>query len=272
MKRLNVALVILASALLVITAAPCRAQYMGTFSQQTVTQTFTGDYTSGGTATEHFSIQNLGQAGHQVTYKWSNLPDTGSVMLEGSIDGTNWIIMASGGETPSVQSFIANGYFPFVRISVNAEQNTISTGASVSVQYTGYQNPIQPQSLFEGFTPVSAGAYAQIQPTSGVQSFLNPAILGGFSCSNPNASIAYVDIVSTAVTPVLGTATPMLEVPIAASSSVLYAGPPLVGAAPFYFGAATASHGSTPVTTAVYCTGTINPYGPFAPILFATAN
>lgn len=263
---------LVACLMLVFVPLACRAQYMGTFSQQTVAQSFTGDYTGGGTAVQHFSIQNLGQAAHQVTYNWGGATNTGSVMLEGSIDGTHWVALAAGGESPNVHSFTANGYFPFLRISVNAEGNTISAGSTVLLQYTGYQNPIPTGGYFETFDAVDAGAYTQIQSGDVVQSFINPAVLGGFACSNPNGTTAYLEVFYSAVAPTLGSVTPRLEIPIAANANVVYSGPPIVGNAPFYFGAATASGGATPVTTPVHCTGTINPFGPFAPILFAVAN
>lgn len=220
------------------------AQYMGTFSQQTVAQSFSGTMTALAT---HVDLQNLGQAGHSITVSAPSC----DVTLDGSADGTNWTVLAASLANPGPATVFANGYWTHLRLTFNYAVVAACNGVAYNVQYTGFQFPI-PTSPFEHYavgttyTAISVGAASQ--PNSTTQGLWQ---LIGFTCTNPNASTAYLQVVDSN-TAALG-ANEVYEAAIPANSQFQYAGPPVLGSFTFVLGATTTSRGSTVVTTSLAC-------------------
>src|SRR5690242_11150409 len=194
LKLAGLWLLIMAS-LFVFEAPHSDAQYMGTFSQQTVAESFTANYPSGGTATQFFDIQNLGQAAHQVNYKWNASFSGATIELEGSSDGVHWFILALGvNEISSAKAFVADGYFPFERLAVNPEQNTMLAGSTVSIEYSGYQNPLPVPNLATPVIPMHVTTYQALQGEFGEGAGSSPLIMVSVTCENPGAATAYIDL------------------------------------------------------------------------------
>jgi len=261
MKRFAVLLCLL------LAASRCQAQYQGSFSQQTVTQSFS---VAAGTPTPHtvFTVQNLGQAAHSLIVFYGITAANCTVWLQGSTDGLNWTTIVSVPDINALnlvsaqpQIGYANGHFPLLRINVNPK-GLASCTVDVKGDYVGYQNPIPNQNATYNNSVTSLST--PISLTTDIEK-LNPSILEGFSCFNPGAAIAYLQISDWDPSPAaLGTGI-LYDIGIPAGGSASSSVPFFSGNG-LSAGAATAAGGTTAVSTGIECDFQINVNGPFGPV------
>lgn len=241
MGKLSSFIYVIAAALLLSPVA-CMAQYMGTFSQQTVAQTFTGTMTA--TAT-HVDVQNLGQAAHSIQVSAGGCV----VTLDGSADGTVWYVLASD-ESGSGQIAFADGFFPHLRITLNFGSVAGCNAGSYTVHYTGYQFPL-PDTMQPDVNQLAGEHVTGLANVLGNAGSPIPWQVSTLTCTNPNAAVAYLQVID-ATSPVLGNNL-VYQVGIPASGVFQYRGPRIVGSNALYFAATTTPNGSTAVSTPVEC-------------------
>ena len=252
-----------------ILAGSAGAQFLGDVGLQTVTQKFSISVT---TASSTFSLPNLGQMGHTVQYQWSGVSSPGcEFFLDGSTDGTNWITLAAGPAPISVSfpaSLVyANGYFNALRLKINPGSLAVCNGSSLTGVYVGYQVEIPIQYVSSGIPGTNTGTntVSAQTPNSAYNGVFAsaPIMLTSLQCYNPNASVAYVQVI-WGLTPALGTTNVSFGIP--ATSQFSYFGTPLFGQGELSVGASTTPTGSTAVATAVPCWVAYSLTGPFYPI------
>ena len=141
-KLLSVPVSLLMKALILCivlcSAFPVRAQFIGYTSPQTVTQTaFTNQ---AGAAT--FSVQNLGQNMHFVSYTSSGVVNLLDLRIEGSNDGVNFFPISDDAIDVVAKAGVlyAVGYYPAVRVNLAA----LAGGGTISANYTGTSGSSSP--------------------------------------------------------------------------------------------------------------------------------
>jgi hypothetical protein len=242
--------VIIALGLLVSRPPEVEAQYMGTFSQQLDTETFS--FTWGNTPIV-YKIRNLGQAGHSLFIPSTATSGQGcSIVLQGSGDGLEWTTMAAlpytGAGAFNVMLY-ASGSFTILRIVANPHYSTCTAAGTSKVYYVGYQFSSPAFDANEALTATFKGPTA-LFPTGTDQ---NPYSLAGMQCYNPNASTAYIQLFDTAGTAVLGTGY-FYQIGVGAGASADFSLHDFSGYFLLYIGAATTAGGSTAVSSSVTCT------------------
>jgi len=232
------------------------AQYIGTVAQQTVTKQFTQLMTATRT---HVSLQNLGQASHSLQV--TNSTSLCSVTLDGSQNGSNWIVLAT---TFSFSQIVfVNGYYPLLRVTLNFEADAGCNNNSVTVSYSGYQTPLPP-SLIINSDPSLAQNNITV-PTSFI-AHSAPWILYGGTCYNTGTAPAFLELFDSATPPTLGSGAQIYEIGIPGTSTIsLNLGAALVGSFQLYVGAATTATGNTAVTDPIVCSAQQTINGAIAP-------
>src|SRR5271154_1399023 len=252
---------ILALALLAFAALPCRAQFIGYVGLQTVTQRFSVAVTS---ASSVVMLNNLGQVGHTVQFQWNTGGSVCEFTLDGSTDGTNWIMLAAGYGTGFPTSFplqfvYANGYFAAIRLKINGIASTGCNATTLSGSYTGYQSTIPINQVIQntGAFPSAPGNVSFTSPapvtqlSGGTDNI--PFLVRSLQCYNPNSTVAFVQLLfaQNGSTPALGSTGSNFGV--APVSSFTYNGPALFGLGQLFLGAATVQNGTIPVAANVSC-------------------
>lgn len=262
MRNLSIALLALT---LCGICKPCRAQFIGYASGQTVTQSLTVHYTAGSQA-QTIALRNFGQVGHSMGVTWTTGDPTCTILLEGSVGSTAPVVLNAipfqAGDTLSTRIGFSSGWFPQLSIVINPSGNAFCA-ADVNISYVGYQVPIPinpvalPYIVNNVQTPVKINGLVSIQ---------TPQIVTNFTCYNPNNAVAFLQLFNSTTVPTLGTAN--FEVGIPAQSSYTYNGPGgIVFRTIAWAGAATTAGGNTQMGTALNCTFMNNVYGPFAPLV-----
>lgn len=244
------------------------AQFIGYVAQQTTLQSLT---IAGGAPTPQTvtAISNLGQAAHTLLVTYGTAQAHCTTWLEASPDGVVWTVIASapnlnnGGQGfASPSAAYAVGYYPLLRVVANGNSASGCT-SSIKWTYIGYQFPTTfPVAVYDrrhGDIAASVIVAPSIE-------YPDPVIVTGFSCFNPNASVAYLQLSDTFTPPAtLGTFI-LYEIGIPAGAT-------FVSSAPIYSawglgaGAATAAGGGTAVGTPLVCSFQLNFNGPFGPVI-----
>lgn len=140
--RLSVPVAILKAALVLLavlcSALPVRAQFIGYTSPQTVTQTA---LTAANSPTT-FSVSNLGQNMHFLSYTKSGTINVLDLRLEGSNDGVTFFPISDDAVdvTTTAGVLYAVGYYPVVRVNLAA----IFGGGTITANYTGTSSSSSP--------------------------------------------------------------------------------------------------------------------------------
>jgi hypothetical protein len=260
MKRLASLLI-----LIVAFASSAVAQFIGYAAQQTVTKSVAMGANPLGLPTTSFPLPNFGQAGHTIRYNWTGADNACNVWLEGSTDNTVWAILAAGPNFAvglGKGSAYAQGYFPYLRLTVNPDAVATCT-AAFNATYVGYQTPLAPSTVSVSFPQAAVKAVAQVITA---QIAPGPALITGMQCFNSNGVDAFLQIFfSAAATPTLGT-NPNYQVGIGTKQTFVYNGPPIVtGDTILWSGASTAVNGNVGVAVGLTCDFQINYRGPFYP-------
>jgi hypothetical protein len=228
-------------ALAALSPRPALAQYVGSISQLTTSQTFVGNAQA--TAT-HSDIEVVAQTGHSIQVSGGCI-----VTLDGSQNGSVWWVLAAN-TSASGQIAFADGYFPFLRLTFNFGSQAACSGSAYTVQYTGFQFPLPDLSSPEPqFNAVSVSSPVAIITSGGNNIFWEmPAI----TCYNPSASVAYLQVMNGPSAGTLGSGV-VYQAGIAPNSSFQYVGTKLVGNLGLSVGASTAPLGNTAVATPISC-------------------
>jgi len=251
---------------------PALAQYIGNVGQASTVSAFT---ISGGTTEQLVNpcsasitsncIKMIGQASHLVQLNYGSRAQC-TVLLEGSPDGTNWATLGAATWFAislarfSEQTIVANGYYQLIRLKANP--NGGDTCGAMTGNYAGFQTPLPLSPIATQFKSHTVAAAANIAGSTNS----TPYLLAGFSCYNPNSSVAWLEFFDTFATVTLGTTPFFYEEAIPAMSTFSYTGPNVLGLSGFSAAAVTAQGGATPVSTALSCNFQINYSGPFTPI------
>jgi hypothetical protein len=125
MKRL-----LLVAALYVICAVRCEAQFIGYVAPQTESQILATNVACTG-ALQNFSITNLGQSSHVLSFSSSGANGF-RISMSGSWDGTNFAGFSD--EITALSGFLqATGYYPVLRVTALCATNA----GTFSIQYSG---------------------------------------------------------------------------------------------------------------------------------------
>jgi hypothetical protein len=246
---------------------PAQAQTGGSTQLATVVRAFT--FALAANATTIPISGNIGQTSHLIRYSFSGVQGC-HFWFDGSFDNTNWQTLAAGSDAFNLTQVVqANGYFPYLRIKGNPTGQACN-GETLSGTYTGSQVPLPlPQGFTANtFTAVTAPATSLCALKQGCNTGVaEPFIVGGFSCYNGTAAVAFVHLYDATGSPPSGTGLAsglMFVAGIPATSSYTYPGNPMIGHNGLWILSATAYGGST--GAAVNCTVSLNGSGPFFPL------
>jgi hypothetical protein len=245
-------------------AAVSQAQFIGYVGLQATVTKFSIPVAA---TASTFPIPNLGQTGHSVQFQWT-VGATCGFNLDGSTDGVNWIMLASGQGTSSgfpTQFLYANGYFSVVRLKVNPVNTAACAGTTLTGVYVGYQTPLPLSNITQGGNPGPISFTTPVNVTGPAGGGNLPVLLTSLQCYNPNATVAFVQVFFSSAAPGLGGAN-NANFGVAAVSTWSYVGPPLFGLGEIWLGAATTAGGTTAVATPVVCQASYSFSGPFYPV------
>lgn len=196
------------------------------------------------------------------TYNGASIPPVGA-----NIVVTYRVSGLSGGTSGGIIFY--NGAYAHIRIYIVVP----SGGASTLIgDYSALPQPLPLNSTTDF---IFASNQVGNVVTAGTFPGTNVIVVQGVQCYNPNASVAFLQLLkSSSGSPALGSG-PFFEIPIPAHSNFSYIGPPvqiwnmvpnpgMLGS--FWLGASTASLGSTPVGTPLECNVQLNTTGPFYPL------
>ncbi len=256
---------LLTSYFLLLTS-PLSGQFIGYTAQQVATKTFS---VSAGAPTPNtvINLPNMGQAAHSLQVVYGAAGAHCTTWLQASLDGTvsSWFTLVQVPNingTSTTQVGYGNGYFPFLRLVLNGN-SAPGCVTGISGSYTGYQHPIPWQATV--YNAPHTDVQAPVTITSLIE-YPAPEILVGYTCSNPNAATAYLQIADKN------------PPPAAAGGFLLYvlgipAGKTLGDSVAIYSGnglsasASTTATGNTPLALPLVCNFQINLNGPFGPFL-----
>jgi hypothetical protein len=271
MKNLTRWKIIMALLLSLVTGhwSPAFGQFIGYTAQQVATKSFS---VSGGAPTPKtiIPLPNFGQAAHTVQVVYGNAAANCTVWLQVSTDNSNWFTLvmipnisgANPYEPSATQVGYGNGYFPFLRLIANAN-DAVGCTTSIAGIYTGYQHPIPWQATV--YNAPHADIKAPVTLTDLIE-YPAGQILTGWTCTNPNASTAYLQIADKNPPPAGAGSFLLYVLGIPAGKTVsdsvaIYSGNGLSASA------STTPTGNTPVTSPLVCNFQLNLNGPFGPFL-----
>jgi hypothetical protein len=269
----NVCKIVLIAAWLALSGArPLSAQYLGNVGQASTVS----NYTIAAGTTETLvnacnasittnCIKMIGQVSHLVQVNYDS--DTQcTVLLEGSQDGTNWATLGAATFFNIIrvarfaqQTIAANGYYQLARLKANPGGG--DTCGAMTGTYSGFQTPLPLTPIAQQFYSAAVSSAVNITGSSN----FTPYLLTGFSCYNPNGSVAWLEFFDHGGTVRLGTTPFFFEQAIPAMAAFSYTGPNIEGLYVFQLAAVTAQGGSTPVSTGLSCNMQLNFAGPFVP-------
>lgn len=175
---------------------PVQAQFIGYTTPQTVQQVLANNVACTG-SNQNFTIQNLGQTTHSLT--WTNSGGTNfSIVLQGSYDATTW---ASFSDTANTISGLlqATGYYPIIRASVLCAAGTFTLNyggtSTFALQPTGFASRSVYSKTFGTGLPANANKLEAITAPYGSS---GSAIYFEFLSTGPAGSTLSVTAVQVA--------------------------------------------------------------------------
>lgn len=250
-------------AALLLCAGVAQGQFIGYVAQQTTVQSKT---IAPGAPTPQTitAINNLGQAAHTLLVNYSIPDGKCTTWLQSSSNGVVWSTIASAPNFSAFNQFTtyATGYYPLLRVVANAN-NTAGCDSGIQWTYVGYQNPPGLISPIYSKSHVDIAAPVVVAATI---EYPDPIIVEGFSCFNPNASTAYLQLSDDSIPPAAMPGDIIFQIGIPAGQTFT-SSRPVYAASGLGAGASTTANGATPVATPLVCSFQLNFSGPFGSII-----
>lgn len=122
-----------------------------------------------------FTVRNIGQTCHTVTYSTVNNPNI-QIIIEATMDGTNWLPISFAGTgifTGTFGTVYASGFFPSVRINLSFFSG--AGGSSVTADYVGTSDCQEPTGRsFNASQPISRVMFQRQAASSNASFSLYP--------------------------------------------------------------------------------------------------